>query len=114
MKIEAHAAWLAARDPRCPWPARLVGLLVTAYALSPIDLVPDFIPVLGLLDDAVLIPAGLWLFRRLLPVGLMEEKRAIAAAAAERPRSAWGVVLVLLVWAAAGLIVLHMLGFRWA
>ena len=57
--IEAHAAWLAARDPRCPWHARAVGLLVTAYALSPIDLIPDFIPVLGLVDDALLAERGL-------------------------------------------------------
>jgi uncharacterized membrane protein YkvA (DUF1232 family) len=112
LRIDVHAAWLAARDPRCPWHARAVGLLVTAYALSPIDLIPDFIPVLGLLDDAVLIPAGLWLFVRLLPPGLFEEHRARAAVAAERPRSAWGIVIVLAVWALAGLLVLHLLGFR--
>ena len=58
LRIEAHAVWLAARDPRTPWPARLLCLLIAAYALSPIDLIPDFIPVLGLLDDALLIPAG--------------------------------------------------------
>ncbi|HEX8666847.1 MAG TPA: YkvA family protein [Allosphingosinicella sp.] len=114
LRIDAHAAWLAARDPRCPWHARAVGVLVTAYALSPIDLIPDFIPVLGLLDDAVLIPAGLWLFVRLLPPGLFEEHRERAAAAAERPRSAWGIVIVLAVWALAGLLALHLLGFRFA
>ena len=107
-----HAAWLAARDPRCPSHARAVGLVVTAYALSPIDLIPDFIPVLGLLDDALLVPAGLWLFVRLLPPGLMEEHRQTAEAAAARPGSAWGVALVLLVWAASGLLLLHLLGFR--
>jgi uncharacterized membrane protein YkvA (DUF1232 family) len=101
------------RDPRCPWHARAFGLLVTAYALSPIDLIPDFIPILGLLDDALLVPAGIWLLARMLPPGLLAECRARAAAAAERPGSAWGVVIVLLVWAAAGLLVLHLLGFRW-
>jgi uncharacterized membrane protein YkvA (DUF1232 family) len=112
IKIEAHAAWLAARDPRCPWAARAVGLLVAAYAFSPIDLIPDFIPVLGLLDDALLIPAGLWLFRRLLPPGLIEEHRAAAAAAAGRPRSRLGLLLVLAVWAVAALVAWQAL--RWA
>ena len=79
----------------------MVGLLVTAYALSPIDLIPDFIPVLGLLDDALIVPAGLWLFVRLLPPGLMDEHRRTAAAAAERPRSATGAVIVILAWIAA-------------
>ncbi len=101
LKIDAHAAWLAARDPRTPWHARAFGLLVAAYALSPIDLIPDFIPVLGLLDDALLIPLGLWLFVKLLPPGLMEEHRARAAAAAERPVSRAGLALVMLTWAAA-------------
>jgi len=101
LRIDAHAAFLAARDPRCPWHARAVGLLVTAYALSPIDLIPDFIPILGLLDDALLIPLGLWLFVKLLPPGLMEEHRAGAAAAAERPVSRAGLALVALTWAAA-------------
>jgi uncharacterized membrane protein YkvA (DUF1232 family) len=112
LKIETHAVWLAARDPRCPWGARAVGLLVAAYAFSPIDLIPDFIPVLGLLDDALLIPAGLWLFRRLLPPGLIEEHRAAAALAAERPRSRLGLVLVLVAWALAALLTWQAL--RWA
>jgi uncharacterized membrane protein YkvA (DUF1232 family) len=111
LKIEAHAAWLAARDPRCPWAARAVGLLVAAYAFSPIDLIPDFIPLLGLLDDALLIPAGLWLFRRLLPPGLIEEHRAAAALAADRPRSRLGLILVLAAWTAAALVTWQAL--RW-
>ena len=74
---------------------------MTAYALSPIDLIPDFIPVLGLLDDAVLVPAGLWLFVKLLPPGLMDEHRQTAEAAAERPRSTSGLVIVLAIWLAA-------------
>ena len=101
LKIDAHAAWLAARDPRTPWYARAFGLLVTAYALSPIDLIPDFIPVLGLLDDALLIPAGIWLFVRMLPAGQFEEHRAAAALAAERPVSRSGAAAVLLIWALA-------------
>ena len=104
LRIDAHAAFRAARDPRCPWHARAVGLFVTAYALSPIDLIPDFIPILGLLDDALLIPLGLWLFVKLLPAGLMEEHRAAAAAAAERPVSRAGIAVVALTWAAAAVL----------
>lgn len=98
IRIDVHAAWLAARDPRCPWLARAIGLLVTAYALSPIDLIPDFIPVLGLVDDVLIIPAGLWLFVRLLPPGLIDEHRAAAEAEAERPWSRWGAAIVLGLW----------------
>jgi uncharacterized membrane protein YkvA (DUF1232 family) len=101
LRVEVHAAWLAARDPRCPWHARAIGLLVTAYALSPIDLIPDFIPILGLLDDALLVPAGIWLFVKLLPPGLFETHRAAAAEAAERPSSRWGILIVVLIWGAA-------------
>jgi uncharacterized membrane protein YkvA (DUF1232 family) len=112
--IEAHAAWLAARDPRCPWPARAVGLLVAAYALSPIDLIPDFIPVLGLLDDFILIPAGLWLFVRMLPEGLIEEHRAAAKAAAARPRSLAGILVILLVWLGAAWLVWRLWAWNYA
>ena len=112
LRIDVHAAWLAARDRRCPWPARAVGMLVTAYALSPIDLIPDFIPVIGLLDDAILIPLGLWLFLRLLPEGLFAEHRAAAAAAAERPKSAWGVAIVVALWVLAALAACEL--WRWA
>ena len=114
LRVDAHAAWLAARDPRTPWYARLFGLLVTAYALSPIDLIPDFIPVLGLMDDALLIPLGLWLFVKMLPKGLIEEHRAAAARAAERPGSAWGAAIVLAVWLLAALLVAYLLGFGFA
>jgi uncharacterized membrane protein YkvA (DUF1232 family) len=111
IKIDTHAAWLAARDPRTPRYARALGLLVTAYALSPIDLIPDFIPVLGLLDDAVLIPAGIWLFVRLVPAELWQEHRAAARLAAERPRSRLGILLVILVWLGATLLFAKWLGW---
>ena len=105
IRIEAHAVYLAVRDRRTPWPARLVGLLVAAYALSPIDLIPDFIPVLGLVDDAILIPLGVWLFERLVPPALLAEHRAAAEAASTRPVSRWGVLLVMAIWAAVALLV---------
>jgi uncharacterized membrane protein YkvA (DUF1232 family) len=114
LRIDAHAAWLAARDPRTPWYARLFGLLITAYALSPIDLIPDFIPILGLLDDALLIPLGIWLFVKMLPPGLLDEHRVTAAQAAARPTSAWGAVFVVAIWALAAGLTAHLLGFRFA
>lgn len=112
IRVEAHAVWLAARDPRTPWAARLVGLLVAAYALSPIDLVPDFVPVLGLVDDAILIPAGIWLFERLMPPGQMAKHRAAAEAASRRPTSWWGMTIVIALWLLA--IVLAWSFVRWA
>ncbi|MCC2975531.1 DUF1232 domain-containing protein [Sphingomonas sp. PL-96] len=100
VRVEAHAVWLAVRDPRTPLAARLLGLVIAAYALSPIDLVPDFVPVLGLIDDALLVPAGLWLVARMVPPALLVEHRATAEAAARRPVSIAGFAMVLLLWAA--------------
>lgn len=113
VRVETHAVWLAVRDPRTPWYAKAVGLLVAAYALSPIDLIPDFIPVLGLLDDVVLIPAGIWLFERLVPPALLAEHRAAAEIASERPVSKWGVLIVIALWALIALLAYEflMLGY---
>jgi len=112
LRVEAHAVWLAARDPATPWPARALCFLIAAYALSPIDLIPDFIPVLGLVDDALIIPAGIWLVGRLLPPGRMDAHRATALAAAERPVSKAGAAVVLAIW--AGLAWLVWATLRWA
>lgn len=79
LKRETYALYLAARDPRTPWYAKLLAVLVVAYALSPLDLIPDPIPVLGQLDDLVIIPLGIWLALRLIPVHVMAECRAQAA-----------------------------------
>ncbi|MCH4891696.1 MULTISPECIES: YkvA family protein [unclassified Sphingomonas] len=101
IRVEAHAVWLAARDPRTPIAAKLVGLLIAAYALSPIDLIPDFIPVLGLLDEAVIIPLGVWLFERMIPRAQLAEHRAEAERASTRPVSRAGIAIVLGIWALA-------------
>ena len=111
LRIDAHAIWLAARDERTPWHARAFGLLIAAYALSPIDLIPDFIPILGLVDDAIIIPAGIWLFLKMLPKDLFEEHRAAAEAAAERPQSRSGLLLVVLIWVGLALLAWSLL--RW-
>lgn len=75
IKQELHALYLATRDPRTPWHAKAVAALVIGYAFSPIDLIPDFIPVLGLLDDAILVPLGIKLALRLIPSEVMAECR---------------------------------------
>lgn len=100
LRVDAHAVWLSVRDPRVPWYAKLLGIVVTGYALSPIDLIPDFIPVLGLLDDAILIPAGIWLMLRLIPDAIFAEHRAAAEIASHRPVSRIGAAIVVLLWLA--------------
>lgn len=100
LKREVVALWLAARDPRTPLTAKIIAAGVTAYALSPIDLIPDFIPVLGLLDDLIIVPAGIWLALRLVPADLMEEFRT-RAREIEKPVSRSGLTAILLIWAAA-------------
>jgi len=100
LKREVIALWLAARDPRTPLLAKMVAACVTAYALSPIDLIPDFIPVFGLLDDLIIVPAGIWLALRLVPAELMEEFRT-RARETEKPVSRAGLVAIVLIWASA-------------
>lgn len=78
LKREARAVYLACKDPRVPWLPKAVAALVAAYALSPIDLIPDFIPIIGHLDDLVLVPLGLALAVRLIPAEIIEEHRARA------------------------------------
>ncbi len=75
MKRETYALWLACRDPRTPWYARVLAVLVTGYAFSPIDLIPDFIPILGYLDDLVLIPLGVALTLKAIPTDVMDDCR---------------------------------------
>lgn len=99
LKHEVTALWLAAGDPRVPWYAKALAGLVLAYALSPVDLIPDFIPVIGLLDDILLIPLGIALVVKLMPPGVLDEHRARATEGGVRPpRSKVGAVLVALVW----------------
>ncbi len=101
LKRDVVAIALAVRDPRVPWYAKAVGACVVAYALSPIDLIPDFVPVLGYLDDLVLVPLGLLLVVRLIPADVLVEHRAAASAIVERPVSRAGAFAVIVVWVAA-------------
>ena len=106
LKREVIALWIAARDPRTPVSARIVAAAVAAYALSPIDLIPDFIPVLGLLDDLLIVPLGILLAVRLIPPALMAEFRLAAQARDARPRSILAAAAIILIWLAVlGLLV---------
>lgn len=98
LKRGVHALWLAALDPRTPWHAKLLALLVAVYALSPLDLIPDFIPVIGYLDDLILVPLGVLLVVRLIPDELMEEFRQRAIAAENRPVSRVTAAVFVLIW----------------
>src|SRR5882672_5201762 len=105
IKRDVVAIWIAARDPRVPWHAKALALAVAAYALSPIDLIPDFIPVLGYLDDLIIVPLGIMLVIKLIPAGLMTEFRAEAARREGRPTSRLGAAIIVLIWiSAAGLL----------
>ena len=105
IKRDAMTLWFARSHPDTPFVARALGALVVAYALSPIDLIPDFIPVLGYLDDVLLLPALIWVAVRLLPDHVVQQSRARAddwlATAAARPRSVAGAIGIVLVWLAA-------------
>jgi uncharacterized membrane protein YkvA (DUF1232 family) len=106
IKRDVVALWLAARDPRVPWNAKAVAAAVAAYALSPIDLIPDFIPVLGYLDDLIIVPLGILLAIKLVPPALMAEFRAEASARSGRPVSRVGAALIIALWIAAALLLL--------
>jgi uncharacterized membrane protein YkvA (DUF1232 family) len=98
IKVQAHAIWLCARDPALGWGPRLLALGISGYALSPIDLIPDFIPVLGLLDDAILIPLGIWLFIRITPPELFARNLAIATTSSKRPVSRIAATIIVSIW----------------
>jgi uncharacterized membrane protein YkvA (DUF1232 family) len=116
LKRDSHAIYLASRDPRVPWYAKALAMAVAAYALSPIDLIPDFIPVVGYLDDLVIVPLGIWLVVSLIPDDVMAECRAKADAAGQRPVSRAGMIAIIAVWI-AGAIMLGWIGYivwsRW-
>ena len=106
IKRDVVALYIAGRDPRVPWYVKLAAVAVAAYALSPIDLIPDFIPVLGYLDDVIILPVAIFLVITMIPGPLMAEFRAEAQRRAERPtsRAAAGVIIALWVAAAAFLL----------
>jgi len=101
IKVEMLALSLVLRHPRTPWYAKIVAWVVVAYAFSPIDLIPDFIPVLGYLDDALLLPLGVWLTVRLIPAEVLTECRAQAELEMHKPVSRVGALVIVLLWVGA-------------
>ena len=100
LKVEVHALYLAYKDPRVPWYARVFAAVVVGYAFSPIDLIPDPIPVLGYLDDLVLIPLGVALAIRMIPPQVLAECREVAREMTDRPVSRVAAIVVVALWAA--------------
>src|SRR4029079_2548242 len=85
IKGDVHALYLASRDPRVPWYAKAMAVVVAGYALSPITRIPDFVPVLGYVDDVILMPLGIMLVVRMIPPEIMAEHRELTSAAQDRP-----------------------------
>jgi uncharacterized membrane protein YkvA (DUF1232 family) len=100
LKVEAYALYLAYRDPRVPWYAKAVAAFVVAHTFSPIDLIPDFIPVLGYLDDIIITPLGIYIALKMIPPQVMAEARAAASLADKQGRiqSRAGIAIVLTIW----------------
>ena len=109
LKAETLALYLAARDPRTPWYAKLLVAGVVAYALSPIDLIPDFIPVLGYLDDLILIPLGIALAIKIIPEIVLNDCRARVQALQAKPVSRVAGLIIVCIW-----LLLTALGAIWA
>ncbi|MBZ9861665.1 YkvA family protein [Mesorhizobium sp. CA12] len=102
IKRDVMALWIAARDPRVPWYAKATAGAVAAYALSPVDLIPDFIPIIGYLDDLVIVPVGIMLAVKLVPADLMQEFRE-EAVRREKPVSKAGLAFMIALWVLAAL-----------
>jgi uncharacterized membrane protein YkvA (DUF1232 family) len=100
LKVEIYALYLAYRDPRVPWYARVFAALVVGYAFSPIDLIPDVIPVLGYLDDLLIVPLGIALAIRMIPPSVLAECREEARNAKDRPVNKVAAVVVVAIWMA--------------
>lgn len=112
LKRDVTTLWFALKHPQTPWLARVLAIVLTAYAFSPVDLIPDFIPVLGHLDDLIIVPLGVWLLLRMLPQSVVADSRIQADAWLElregKPTSRLGMVIVVSLWALAA-----WLSYRW-
>ena len=104
---DVFALWIAARSARTPWIAKLIAGSVAAYAFSPIDLIPDFIPIIGYLDDLIIIPLGIALVVRLIPAQLMAEFRTEALLISDRPMSYAAATVVIVVWTVVMVVLGH-------
>ncbi len=113
-KTQVYALYLAYRDPRVPWYAKIFTALVVAYAFSPIDLIPDFIPILGYVDDLVLVPLGIVLAIRMIPIDVLAEAQAKArdVLVKGKPVNRVAAVAIVMIWVlTAGLLIRILVGF---
>ena len=112
LKKEIYAIYLACKDPRIPWYARLLAGCVVAYAFSPIDLIPDFIPIIGYLDDLIIVPLLIWLVLKMIPVAVLNEcrEKAEAAMSGGKPTSKIAAVIIVAIWIALGILIVVWLG----
>jgi uncharacterized membrane protein YkvA (DUF1232 family) len=102
LKRDVMTLWFALKHPLTPWHARALAAVLTAYALSPIDLIPDFIPILGYLDDLIIVPVGVWLLLRMVPTQVLTDSKDQAdewfRQGKTKPMSLWGLIIILLIW----------------
>ena len=106
LKKETYAIYLASTDQRVPWYARVLAGVTVAYAFSPIDLIPDFIPILGYLDDLIIVPLGIWLVLKMIPPAVLAECREKAAAEIERgkPINRAAAAVIIAIWISCGIL----------
>jgi len=109
MKRDTLAVYLACRDPRTPWYAKVFAGGIVAYALSPIDLIPDFVPVLGYLDDLIIVPLGIALAVKMIPEEVLVDCRAMAEAASDRPTGRRAALVVIAIWLATAALLIWLL-----
>ncbi len=116
LKIEVYALYLAYRDPRVPWYARIFAAGVAAYAFSPIDLIPDFIPVLGYLDDLVIVPLGVWLSLKMIPASVLAEcrEKSRAVMAQGKPINRAAAFVIIAIWILAAAVIIALIVSRWS
>jgi uncharacterized membrane protein YkvA (DUF1232 family) len=112
LKREVHALYFACRDPRVPWYAKVLAAGIVAYAFSPIDLIPDFIPVLGYLDDLVLIPIGVMAVRAMIPAAVLSECRERASRLEGRPRNWVAAAVIVVIWLGLAAAAIYWFAYR--
>ena len=112
LKSMVMVVYHAYRDPRTPWFVKIFAGLVVAYAFSPIDLVPDFIPVLGLLDDLLLIPLGVVLCMKMMPKEVLESAKSRAEESQTRPTNIWAAIFIVLFWAIILALIIKLIFFN--
>ena len=116
LKREVHALYFACRDPRVPWYAKALAAAIVGYAFSPIDLIPDFIPVLGYLDDLVLIPLGVMAVRAMIPGVVLAECRERASRLEGKPQNLIAAAIIVMIWLGLAAVAIYWLASRvgWA